>query len=154
MAITSTLVPFTKHIWQFFLCSFLFGIGAGAWITSYNVWLIEMWQKKAGQVLFLSQLMYGIGSVLGPLIDRPYLTGEIHTNQSDYGLYQGRYVISQEERKNKLVIPYMISGGVQIICINLLINCQLLTFNYFLNCFPSSFYFGYNVFQSKISKPG
>lgn len=107
MAITSTLVPFTRNIWQLFVCAFLFGVGAGAWITSYNVWLIEMWKGKAGQVLFLSQLMYGVGSVVGPLIDRPYLTGEPENNST---------IISVEDRRDKLTVPYLISGGVQVIC--------------------------------------
>ena len=91
----------------------MFGVGAGAWITSYNVWLIEMWQGRAGQVLFLSQLMYGIGSVLGPIIDRPYLTGDTQHNQTDLSDELGN-----DQRRSKLIIPYMISGGIQIICNN------------------------------------
>ncbi|XP_054162215.1 sodium-dependent glucose transporter 1B-like [Oppia nitens] len=109
MAISSTIIPFTRQVWQLFICAFFFGIGSGAWITAYNVWLIEMWQDNSGKILFLSQVMYGIGSVLGPLIDSSYVTGD--QNRTDTTLA----IISEEDRRQKLAIPYMISGGIQII---------------------------------------
>ncbi|CAG2103216.1 unnamed protein product [Medioppia subpectinata] len=115
MAITSTVIPFTREVWQLFLCAFFFGMGAGAWITAYNVWLIEMWQRRAGKVLFLSQVMYGIGSVLGPLIDGPYVTGEPARNETTGAVTIDEPIISVEDRRHKLAVPYMISGGIQII---------------------------------------
>jgi hypothetical protein len=120
MAISSTLIPFTTSVWQLYTCALIFGTGTGAWIAAYNVWLIEIWQQKAGHVLFLSQLMYGTGAVLGPLLDRPYLTGgpkqgtnstkllNIINNTTD--------IIDVNERRSKLEVPFMVGGGIQIVC--------------------------------------
>ncbi|XP_054162220.1 uncharacterized protein LOC128960174 [Oppia nitens] len=102
MTLSSTSVPFTTTIWQYYLCALGYGIGSGAWMTTYNVWLMEMWQDKSERVLFISQLIYGIGATIGPFIDAPYLTGD---NQD----------ITVAERKAKLFVPFVIIGGIQVI---------------------------------------
>ncbi|XP_054162143.1 major facilitator superfamily domain-containing protein 4B-like [Oppia nitens] len=124
MALSSTCIPFTDSLMQLYSCALVFGIGTGAWIAAYNVWLIEIWQHNAGQVLFISQLMYGTGAVLGPLLDRPYLTGD--TNRSvvlddkdrdveSLFLQSNSSTISVWERRVKLEKPFLMSGGILIV---------------------------------------
>ena len=62
----------------------MFGVnmGGGAFDSSNAVWSIEMWKNKAPSVLCLSQMMYGFGSILGPLITKPYVRGDI-SNSTD-----------------------------------------------------------------------
>ena len=125
MAITSSSVPFTDQLWQYYLCALLYGLGAGAWTNANNVWLIEIWNKKSEQVLFLSQLMYGVGAIIGPLIDRPYLTGEVRDNHTSVEV-----PISGEERRYKLKTPFLVSGAIQITCELILILYSKANFNY------------------------
>ena len=65
----------------------------------------------------MSQIIYGIGASLGPIIDRPFLTGEPDKNSDDNKTtqYLDKF-ITVEERKSKLEIPFMISGGMQTLC--------------------------------------
>ncbi|XP_054161591.1 uncharacterized protein LOC128959622 [Oppia nitens] len=76
--VANTMMPFSVHLWQLYVCAFFMGLTASAWLATYNVWLIEMWQDKSVKVLLFSQLMHGIGQVCGEQLDRPYLTGEQH----------------------------------------------------------------------------
>ncbi|XP_054154679.1 uncharacterized protein LOC128953228 [Oppia nitens] len=145
MASATISVPYCTRLWQYYLCAFIFGMGAGAWTTAYNVWLIELWSDKSELVLFVSQLMYGIGASLGPLIDAPYLTGElvvehhqqqhpVHTMDSSHSYlaynltvldsHQHQLAdhvtsligITNGERRAKLVTPYVICGSILFIC--------------------------------------
>ena len=118
MSISLTAIPFTTNLILFYGCALAFGTCLGAWVAAYNVWLIEIWQKNSSKALFVSQLMYGSGSVLGPLIDSPFLTGE-PKNTTDSALvdnFHNSSVISAEERRIKLEVPFMIAGGLQLIC--------------------------------------
>ena len=114
MAISSTLIPFTTVLWQLYTCSFVFGIGTGVWCAAFYTWIIEIWQDKSSKVLFLAQFLYGAGFVLGPLLASPYVTGgideEITANASLHS------TISLNERRTKLVVPFIISGGFQALC--------------------------------------
>ncbi|CAG2181536.1 unnamed protein product [Oppiella nova] len=44
---------------------------------------MEIWQHRSGPVLFLAQLMLGVGFTIGPLIDKPYLTGDLTSGATD-----------------------------------------------------------------------
>ena len=79
MSFSFLLMPFSQRLSHLFLYNWIYGFGSGAWISAKNVWIIELWSYKSAPILQLSGLMYGIGSILGPLIDEPYLTGHIQT---------------------------------------------------------------------------
>ncbi|CAG2174792.1 unnamed protein product, partial [Oppiella nova] len=123
MNVFNTLMPFSQHLWQLYTCAVILGITAGAWLTAYNVWLIEIWQEKAVRVLLFSQLMHGLGQFAGEQLDRPYLTGE-HTittsalplnstetslqtllNNTIFNATNG--AMDLDERRAKLVVPFM-----------------------------------------------
>ena len=73
-----------------------------------------MWQSKASQLLFLAQFLYGSGFVLGPLMTSPYVTGGVDSEPSDNVTLHT--TISVSERRAKVVVPFIISGGIQAIC--------------------------------------
>ncbi|CAG2106501.1 unnamed protein product [Medioppia subpectinata] len=77
MSVASLLVSWSQRLSHLYLYNGIFGLGAGAWINAKNVWTIELWQHRSAPVLQLSALMFGVGSILGPLIDDPYLIGHI-----------------------------------------------------------------------------
>jgi MFS family permease len=76
MGILTALTPHSPNLWLLYLCFVLLGMSGGVCDIVNNVWLIEIWQKKSSPVLQLCHFMFGVGAIVGPLINRPYLTGE------------------------------------------------------------------------------
>ncbi|CAG2111000.1 unnamed protein product, partial [Medioppia subpectinata] len=111
---------------QFYTCVFGYGLGSGVWFSAYNVWVIEIWQQNSAPVLQLSQFMYGIGTIFGPLIDQPYLTGElihslnnavINTTENITDDHIMDVVLGHDvsHRRNKLHTPFLIIGCLEFI---------------------------------------
>jgi MFS family permease len=132
MGILTALTPHSPNIWLLYLCFVLLGMSGGVWNNANNVWLIEMWQQNSAPVLQLSQFMFGIGAILGPLIDKPYLTGEqdldrmnqtfiLDLNSTISNSNKTLFIIDESERKFKLKTPFLISGIIQLIGILLMI---------------------------------
>lgn len=92
--------------------AFIGGVGGGAWDSAESVWFIEMWQEKSAPILHFAQFAYGVGSILGPLLENSYLTGEPDDNN---GTTSDTPPVSVEERRRLLMIPFSISGALQII---------------------------------------
>jgi hypothetical protein len=76
--------------------------------------------------------VYGIGAILAPLIDKPYLTGEqdldlmnktfiLDLNSTISNNNKTLFIIDESERKSKLKTPFLISGIIQIIGILLML---------------------------------
>ena len=116
MAASVTLIPYCPNLWILYLFQYANGLGAGIWDTANNVWLIEMWPQNSSPVLQFSQFMYGLGSVFGPIIVKPYLTGETnHTlaiELSDFGDITST-PSAPVDRRALLRTPYLISGILQ-----------------------------------------
>ena len=123
MALTVIFIPYSERLWQLYVYFVLIGLCAGTWNSTNNVWLIEMWQKDSGPILQLSQFTYGIGTILGPLIDRSYLLGEREFEHlgghhvTDVGLnittidtHNTTTIDDSLERKRLLKTPFLISG--------------------------------------------
>ncbi|XP_054161315.1 uncharacterized protein LOC128959396 [Oppia nitens] len=68
--------PWSTSLWHLYVCIFVYGFGIGAWNGTNNVIIIELWQSRSPSVLQFSQFMYGLGTVLGPLLDRNFVLGE------------------------------------------------------------------------------
>jgi len=124
--ITTALVPYSYKLWTLYLNCWWYGFGGGAWNIAFSVWLIEMWQQNSAPFLQLSQFMYGIGTILGPLLDKPYLTGEqvldsVETNISNVTelLFDNMTdIFGAIDRRSNLKTPFLISGIIQIIGIH------------------------------------
>ena len=81
----------------------------GVWSTAFYIWIIEIWQQKSNMVLFLAQFLYGTGFVLGPMIARPFVSGGVPEGVATNVSFHT--TISVEERRSKLVVPFIIGGG-------------------------------------------
>ncbi len=125
-SITTALVPYSYKLWTLYLNFWWYGFGCGAWNIALSVWLIEMWQKNSAPFLQLSQFVYGIGTILGPLLDKPYLTGEqaldsVETNISnatELPFDNITDIFGVIDRRSNLKTPFLISGITQIISIH------------------------------------
>ncbi len=122
MGITSSLVPHFKKLWTLYFNFWLYGLGCGAWNNANNVWLIEMWQQNSAPVLQLSQFVFGIGSILGPLIAKPYLTGEpdLTLNRTDSlsstkNTFFTTSIVDVIDRRFKLKTPFITASIIQMI---------------------------------------
>ena len=77
---------------------------------------MEMWQKNSPSVLQFSQAIYGVGTIIGPLVVRPFLTGEYEspddreTNSTSLSKDELARSIS-----TKLKTPFLIDGCIELI---------------------------------------
>lgn len=76
MSISCILIPYSNHLWHLYLLVCIYGFGAGNWSNANYVWLIEFWQHNSPPILQLSGFMYGIGIILGSIIQKSYLSYE------------------------------------------------------------------------------
>lgn len=129
-AIATMLIPYSEELWHLYFFISLYGLGSGAWNSSNRIWVLEMWPKpsQSAAILHLSGFMYGLGTILGPIIERPYLTGvqefeyninyreilKTEVNQTnDISLLSSNNVISM--RRYKLQKPFFIFGIIHLI---------------------------------------
>ncbi|CAG2104658.1 unnamed protein product, partial [Medioppia subpectinata] len=120
MAIFFATAPFCTHIWMLYGSHFLAWMGAAIFESSQAVWVIEMWGDNNPPVLQLSYMLYGLGGILGPLLVRPYLTGDIsHTSTTTMGsVFQTTTDSSVDDinysidRRAKLRTPFMIAAAI------------------------------------------
>ncbi|CAG2103160.1 unnamed protein product [Medioppia subpectinata] len=123
-SLATIFMPYSTQIWHLYLCIFLYGLGIGAWNNSNNVILIEMWQQASPSFLQFSQFIYGVGTILGPLIVGPYLSGEVKYvdrvaigNGSYEHLVWNNTIIDEFEsnRRSRITFPYLVGGLLQAI---------------------------------------
>ncbi|CAG2111937.1 unnamed protein product [Medioppia subpectinata] len=131
MSVASLLIPWSQRLSHLYLYNGIFGLGAGAWINAKNVWTIELWQHRSAPVLQLSALMFGVGSILGPLIDDPYLIGHIKqltvidntpidgltgaVGNDSTGSFDVNVTVIENQRLHNVRSPFVICAIIQII---------------------------------------
>lgn len=76
--IVNCLTPFSPSVIVYLISGFVSNFGSGALDAGQNVWLMEMWQDYSNSILQLAHFMFGVGAILAPVIERPFLIGEIH----------------------------------------------------------------------------
>ena len=93
-------------------------LGAGAFDCGAGVWLVEMWGAKSAAILQLSKATNGLGVIVAPLLDEPFLVGELKLdNLTQYHHNLTAIHMAHDElnysidRRSKLKIPFMIGGG-------------------------------------------
>lgn len=74
-ALTLMFLPFYQHYWVAFMMMVLSNVGAGGWDSCTSLWLVELWPTKNSAILQANQFMYGVGSILAPLLAAPFLHG-------------------------------------------------------------------------------
>lgn len=115
MAMGTIFMPYAKELWHLYICIFFYGFGIGAWNNSNNVWLMEMWQENSPSVLQFSQAIYGVGTILGPLVVRPYLTGQYEfEDEADNSMAVDADTLAASIG-DKLKLPFLIDGIIECI---------------------------------------
>lgn len=112
MSISCILIPYSQRLWHLYVYNWIYGFGSGAWINAKNVWTIELWSHRSAPVLQLSGLMFGVGSILGPLIDDPYLTGHVIPSNGSVLLNMTQI---EEDRMHNIRSPFLITASIQMI---------------------------------------
>lgn len=78
LAITLACVPHSPNLGSLYACAIGIGVGSGVLNTIINVWIIEMWREKSPSVLQIPGLTFGVGTILAPLIIKPFLVEGKH----------------------------------------------------------------------------
>ena len=98
LSVSCAVTPLLPNIWLLYLSAFVGGACSSVVSSAYTVWLMEIWKGKSNSMLQASELAFGIGSILAPVIMKPFLVGEVDS-------------ISAEERKYRLMWPTLITGA-------------------------------------------
>lgn len=136
MGISFAFTPHAPSLFLYYLTAFICGLGGGAFDCASTVWLIEMWQKRCNTFLQLTQFCFGIGTILSPLISKPYVHGKqddgLHggnlttTTEANLfdiqdnfiyppsGLTKNHLKITRSERISCLTLPFVIIGSMQL----------------------------------------
>ncbi|CAG2173892.1 unnamed protein product, partial [Oppiella nova] len=127
MAIGTAFIPHSSNLYILYTCAIGLGMGSGIINCVVNVWIIEMWLQKSAPVLQIPGLTYGLGSIVTPLLLKPFLrdkfSGDSDTTTTGPGItvstpdsvtyaYNEDY---EEHRRSLLKTPFLILGIIQMI---------------------------------------
>ncbi|KAG4076463.1 hypothetical protein HA402_005906 [Bradysia odoriphaga] len=76
------IIPYCPTITMFFVCGGMIGCSAGLHDSSQMVWMIEIWQQKAGPFIQAQHFFYAIGTVIPTVIVAPFLNKNVNTTDS------------------------------------------------------------------------
>lgn len=110
-------IPHGSSFAVVYVFALLLGYSQGILDTSETVWLVELWHENPNPVMQLSQALFGVGTIVAPLIAGPYLTGDIDTNSTNTTLefYEYRVAVTPEERRAKLTIPFAVLSALTLV---------------------------------------
>ena len=127
LAITCAVIPLLPNLWLLYVCAFMGGVCSSVISCAYTVWMIEMWKSKSGNVLQIAEFGFGIGSILAPVIMKPYLVGEVGTGTANSDSFYSSHVnehhmfvrdvahvsedVSDIDRRGRLMWPTLITGA-------------------------------------------
>lgn len=121
MSLASALIPYSETLTHIYVCGLVIGLGSGCWNGIANVWLIELWKNKSAPFLQLIQFMYGIGTVLSPLINQLFLGEDDTTDQTIAAPVLNSTTVNitsdtVSDKRESLKTPFLINGVIQITC--------------------------------------
>lgn len=131
MCATFIFIPLYGNVYWLLVSILFYGIGSGAWDSSTAPWLVEMWPRYKGTVLQLANGMYGLGTVVSPLLISPFAFGNVtataNSTAADFDFSFGNYTFNNytdpvidlnpsiAKRKASLMIPFSMATGLQAI---------------------------------------
>ncbi|CAG2103981.1 unnamed protein product, partial [Medioppia subpectinata] len=107
--------------------------GSGIINCVINVWIIEMWLQKSAPILQIPGLTFGLGTILSPLLLKPFLrdkydgphvttiattTGVVPvvvSTPDDSSITYAYNESYEEDRRSHLKTPFLILGVIQIV---------------------------------------
>ncbi|CAG2163524.1 unnamed protein product, partial [Oppiella nova] len=116
MSVASLLIPYSQSLPHIYACGLAVGLGSGCWNSIANVWLIEIWQNRSAPFLQLIQFMYGIGTILSPLVNQLFLNDDditANTLSHTFVNKSAQTVDLVEMRRESLKTPFLINGLIQ-----------------------------------------
>ena len=122
LGVFTVFMPFCESIWQLYLCSFISIFGGGAFDVGAVPWLIEIWGQHSPPLLQLLKAIGGLGIVFGPLLDEPFLRGQLEVkNITQYHKNDTLLEMATEKlnnsinRRSKLELPFIVAGSVALL---------------------------------------
>ncbi|XP_054162209.1 uncharacterized protein LOC128960162 [Oppia nitens] len=132
MSLSTIFFPWATTLWQLWLCSLLYGFGVGSWNGCNNVVLVEMWKHRSPSMLLFAQFVWGVGTILGPLLVEAYVIGndvcpgvtqeECHRQQQQHSNPTTVEPNSRctewclnFDRRPQLKIPFLIGGCLELL---------------------------------------
>ena len=85
-SIVNCLMPFAPSVPVYLFFGWLSSFGIGTLDTAENIWLIEMWQDHSNFILQFAHFLFGLGAILAPAIERPFLIGELGNQDNHFGI--------------------------------------------------------------------
>lgn len=86
----------------------IMGIGSGAWDSATIIWLVDMWPVGNSPLIQASQFMYGLGSIVSPIILSPFVYGEANVTADNK-------ILTVEDRIEALSYPFIVCAVIQAI---------------------------------------
>lgn len=82
VAMTNALAPWLTSLWLLCLCLFLNGIAGGLVEAADIAYILHLWGDESHSFLQVIDFLYGVGSILGPSIAKPFLIEENLVNST------------------------------------------------------------------------
>jgi MFS family permease len=124
--------PHCPTLTTFFVTGYFIGYFVGAYDAAQVVWMMEIWQSKAGPFIQAQHFCYALGSNLPPLLLGPFLVNKDDDEEDaiDVGISTTDISIAsstmEAEKESKIFIPFTIGGAY--CCLSALVQIFLFTF--------------------------
>ncbi|XP_037047462.1 sodium-dependent glucose transporter 1-like isoform X3 [Bradysia coprophila] len=102
MASSMFMTPYCPTKMLFFVCGGVFGLSAGFYGLSQVVWIIEIWQQKAGPFIQAQHFCLSFGSIVPSAVLAPFLKKYEHSHA-----ITAEPVLTEE---SSIHIPFLIIG--------------------------------------------
>ncbi|XP_037036783.1 sodium-dependent glucose transporter 1-like [Bradysia coprophila] len=121
MTMSMYMTPYCPDKSMFFVSGGILGFSTGFYDSAQMVWMIEIWQNKAGPFIQAQSLFYGIGSIIPSVLIAPFLQKYDHFN---VGLNR---TDSSPVETSTLHIPFLMIGALD----SLALAFQLFLFTFY-----------------------
>ncbi|XP_054162183.1 sodium-dependent glucose transporter 1B-like [Oppia nitens] len=127
MALGTAFIPHSPNLYVLYTCAIFLGMGTGIINCVVNVWIIEMWGNKSAAILQIPGFTFGLGTVISPLLLKPYLRDPYSGPNSNNAttivpivstvdpVTYGYNLDYEEHRRELLKVPFLILGIIEMI---------------------------------------
>lgn len=109
LAMSICLTPYCPTTALFFVAGGGLAFFSGCYDSSQMVWIIEIWQQKAGPFIQAQHFCFAIGAIIGPAIVAPFLSKADHSNVHT--------TESPSTEESKIHIPFLIIGALNTVAL-------------------------------------
>lgn len=134
MSLSIGYIPYSPDLTVLFALTLLMGLGSAIVNIVANVWLTELWQFDCAPILQIPGFTFGIGTVLSPVLLKPYLLDEPKNSTSNYTAIGSSPMPSttfvsydphlENDRRELLKTPFLEMAFIQMICMKVKIGAN------------------------------